>query len=1131
LHRKAYSLLVAALAATTLTAATSDPLIDAMQAELDRTMQTMGAATPPAYFVSYAVTENASTTLRASFGKLVREESDTRRMLDVDLRVGSHHLDNTHQIRGVAFEMGRGTRGVVLPVGNDAKVLQTMIWRATDKAYRSAAERYDKVVTNLQVKVKDEDTSDDMSHEQALQRLEDQPAFSFDVAQWRENVKRISAIFSEHPELYEGNASVWTKFITKRFVTSEGTVVRTYEPIVQLMVTCMTKADDGMTLPLYRSYAAFSADKLPSVDEVISDAREMIREVLRLRKAPLMETFTGPAILSGRASGVFFHEIFGHRVEGHRQKDVNSSQTFKAFLNKKVLPDFMSVVFDPHLRTMQGRDLVGAYEVDDEGVASQRVVAVENGVFKSFLMGRSPIENFAASNGHGRRQAGYKCVARQSNLMVQASQTVSVERLHEMLREECKKQGKEYGLLFDDIEGGFTFTGRTIPNAFNVLPLVVYKVYADGRPDEMVRGVDLIGTPLTTFNNITAAANDVGIFNGVCGAESGGVPVSASSPSLLVSTIEVQKKQKSQAKPPLLPEPETANVKGASARDRSPLLRAMDDEIRRAMMELHIGDLARPYHIEARLSMQHRINGHAVLGIMEDIDSAAVNTLSVRVRVGGPAFDNTNFFDVSLGFFGSADDEESFSNRIVPLELDYNTLRRELWLALDACFKQSEEIYAKKLAIVKNRTRSDTTWDFSLMPGARVVDTSLARVTYTPAQVATLLEHVSAEFRNAPGIQASRLSMEFNPEEVLYANSEGRTAHKIEVMTGFEIYATTQAPDGMPVSDVYAAYANSPAKLPTEDSLRSAARAVIANIQRQSGAEKMEAYSGPVLFTGQAAAEIVAQQFAPNLVAQRTLLSEGGFSMGGSSTMAFQNKIGARVLPEFLSLKAIPSAEMMIGTPVAGHYTIDDEGMPALDVVVVQNGYLRSLLSSRVPTRRVKSSNGHFRNGGAMYSALHLFTESEPYMLDSQAMKDRMLKLIRDRELDYGIIISSVADRNLQSTGIGPFVAGDMPFSGGQGVASLLQVEKLYPDGHTVPVRGVEAAGFAAATFKDVLAVSQSSTVHNLLAPVVIPPYMTGGPGYSIATIITPDLLFEDVEIRPLDADLPKLPMLTSPMN
>ncbi|MFM8473216.1 MAG: metallopeptidase TldD-related protein, partial [Candidatus Kapaibacterium sp.] len=172
-----------------------------------------------------------------------------------------------------------------------------------------------------------------------------------------------------------------------------------------------------------------------------------------------------------------------------------------------------------------------------------------------------PIEGFASSNGHGRRQAGYRVVSRQSNLMVEAHERIGADSLVRALRTECKKQTKEYGLLFEDISGGFTFTGRTVPNAFNVQPLVVYKIYADGRPDELVRGVDLIGTPLATFNNIIAAADDCGIFNGVCGAESGGVPVSASSPSLLVSTIEVQKKSKSQAKPPILSAPEFPSAK------------------------------------------------------------------------------------------------------------------------------------------------------------------------------------------------------------------------------------------------------------------------------------------------------------------------------------------------------------------------------------------------------------------------------------------------------------------------------------------------------------------------------------------------------------------------------------------
>lgn len=243
-------------------------------------------------------------------------------------------------------------------------------------------------------------------------------------------------------------------------------------------------------------------------------------------------------------------------------KDPASSQTLKPFVGKQLLPEFLDVVFDPQVERYAGVELAGSYRYDDEGVPAQRVISVERGVFKNFLMCRTPIEGFPQSNGHGRKQAGRDVVSRQSNLIVVAHRSVPFDSLKEQLRAECRKQGLPFGLYFDDIAGGFTFTTRTIPNAFTVQPLVVYKVFADGSPDQLVRGVDFIGTPLTTFANIVAASREVGVFNGICGAESGNVPVSASSPALLVSRIEVQKKAKSQSKPPLLPPP-TSTTTGA----------------------------------------------------------------------------------------------------------------------------------------------------------------------------------------------------------------------------------------------------------------------------------------------------------------------------------------------------------------------------------------------------------------------------------------------------------------------------------------------------------------------------------------------------------------------------------------
>ncbi len=250
----------------------------------------------------------------------------------------------------------------------------------------------------------------------------------------------------------------------------------------------------------------------------------MIADLQALRHAPVVAPYAGPAILSGRASGVLFHEIFGHRIEGHRQKREEEGQTFKRKIGERVLPETFSVFFDPTTKSIAGRDLVGAYKHDNQGVKARRVAVVENGIFRRFLMSRSPIENFPISNGHGRKQPGYAPVARQSNLIVETSEPLSRDRLKEMLIDQCRNEGKEFGLYFEDIQGGFTITGRFFPNAFNVFPIMVYRIYTDGR-EELVRGVDLIGTPLTAFSRIAAADDRIGVFNGNCGAESGWVPV------------------------------------------------------------------------------------------------------------------------------------------------------------------------------------------------------------------------------------------------------------------------------------------------------------------------------------------------------------------------------------------------------------------------------------------------------------------------------------------------------------------------------------------------------------------------------------------------------------------------------
>ncbi len=532
------------------------PVLSSLKAELDRSLQTLKSQSLPPYFLSYEVTDDQTVQMTASFGEITSSVASHNRQLDIDLRVGDRHLDNTHRVGAGFPEFNFFDRFgfIQVPLEDNPEALRSIIWYNTDKKYKAAVEQYTKIKTAVQVAVAPEDKSDDFAVEPAANYLQAPLHLSLDPKVWEEKIRQYTAPFAQYGNLYEAQASFSADIETRWYVNSDGSVIQVSQPMYRLMISAISKADDGMELPRYQSYSAFSVENLPGDSAVLKDVAGMIHDLQALRNAPIVDPYTGPAILSGRASGVFYHEIFGHRVEGHRQKSEEEGQTFKKKVGQPVLPPNFSVYSDPTLRRLGNSDLVGAYAFDNEGVKARRVVVVDHGILKNFLMSRSPIEGFPESNGHGRRQQGFAAVARQSNLIVEVSNPVSHDELKKMLIDEIKKQNKPFGLFFDDVEGGFTLTGRTIPNAFNVLPIMVYRVFPDGR-EELVRGVDLIGTPLTTFSKMVTGDDQVTTFNGVCGAESGWVPVSASSPAVLVSQIEVQKKQKSQERTPLLPPP------------------------------------------------------------------------------------------------------------------------------------------------------------------------------------------------------------------------------------------------------------------------------------------------------------------------------------------------------------------------------------------------------------------------------------------------------------------------------------------------------------------------------------------------------------------------------------------------
>jgi TldD protein len=537
---------------------TPSPILTALEQELTRSFNVLKRQPTPPYFIAYEATEKNTVNISTSFGALYESKSYSSRQLDIDMRVGDYALDNTRGMPGDRYGSTYRT-GIFLPIDENGDAVKAIAWYNTDKLYKDAVERLIKIKTSSRVRVEREDTSADFSREKPDTLAEPIRTTKVDRALWEAKLRSFSAPFARCPALYGGDASLTVEGQTRWFVNTEGARIQTSDAACRLMITAYTKADDGMEMPLYESFFAPSPDSFPSDDTILARVNTMVRNFQALRGAPVVEPYSGPALVMGRASGVFFHEILGHRLEGHRQKEENEGQTFKKKINEKILPEFLSVTSDPTIRYFRKTPLAGSYTCDNQGVKSRRVSLIENGILRRFLMSRSPIDGFSQSNGHGRRQPGLAPVSRQSNLVVTAAHPVSTDSLKRMIIALCLQEKKPYGLIFSDISGGYTLTSRSVPNAFTVVPLLVYKLYPDGR-QELVRGVDIIGTPLASLARIVAADSSYEVFNGTCGAESGNIPVSAVAPGIVISQLEVQKKDKSRDKAPILPPPSEVEV-------------------------------------------------------------------------------------------------------------------------------------------------------------------------------------------------------------------------------------------------------------------------------------------------------------------------------------------------------------------------------------------------------------------------------------------------------------------------------------------------------------------------------------------------------------------------------------------
>lgn len=534
---------------------TSDRVLGAMTEELERseTDLVLDDHLRP-YFLSYTVKEDDYRAVTGKMGAVYTRESATRRQARAEVRVGDYAFDSSEDDEGDWL----GTSGYqvdsVVPSEGDPSALRHALWLLTDQAYKQALSSHLKVKGATVFRASKRERPS-FSPAPAITLVEDPPRLDFDPLRWAEEVRSLGRLLSTEPRIEDHVVHIDASHVTRWYVNTEGTRMRTHRTLYSVSVTGWARASDGALVS--HSYETYwpTEGELPSNEALLLATSTMMGELIALADAPVLEPYTGPAIITSKAAGVFFHEVLGHRLEGHRQDREDEGQTFADHLGRAILPTFLTVVDDPTRESLGDLPLNGAYAYDDEGVAARRVKLVESGVLRGFLMGRRPVKGFKASNGHGRAQGIQRPVARMGNLIVESSERVSDEELKRMLLAEVRRQERPFGIIVRDLWGGSTNTSTYGYQAFKGEARLVVKVDAKTGAETLVRGVDVVGTPLASLGQIMAVGSSLEVFNGYCGAESGMVPVSSVAPPVLIRSLELQRNTSERSRAPILTSP------------------------------------------------------------------------------------------------------------------------------------------------------------------------------------------------------------------------------------------------------------------------------------------------------------------------------------------------------------------------------------------------------------------------------------------------------------------------------------------------------------------------------------------------------------------------------------------------
>lgn len=570
----------------------------------------------------------------------------------------------------------------------------------------------------------------------------------------------------------------------------------------------------------------------------------------------------------------------------------------------------------------------------------------------------------------------------------------------------------------------------------------------------------------------------------------------------------------------------------ARAQDDLPL-RAMKDELSRSITQLQLQKMDKPYFLAYRMDEINQTTVSAMLGSLTLEQPSRVRLLGVEVRVGDYALDNSNYVSMrSLGAGGAG----MFAIAQAPLDDNYQQIRRDFWLATDTQYKKALEDLSAKRAALAMRQHMDDVPDFSRETSTRETEPPLESQPGSLDELKALARDLSAVFANTPEIYNSSVDLQYRNYYTRYVNSEGSTFTRAQPLFKLQINAQTPAADNLPLSDSLEFFGRTMADLPAKDDLLSRTRALAERILKLRSASSFEHYNGPVLFEGDAAGEVFSQQFATGLMAVRPPLSDDprfelffNQMMSQLGGVSFVDKIGGRVLPEFLSVSDNPRLSDYQGTRLLGAGKIDDDAVETRETKLIEHGILKTLLATRVPVRAVAHSTGSRRGWGPAPSNLFVTAEKS---LDRDELRKELLRRAKQRDLDYAIVVRRVGGGASASF---MKMAVRMAEQGGQGEGSLAEVYKLYPDGHEELVHGVEIADMSPATFKDIVAVGDTPMVFTdefiPRAGALFSLGLSASSDVPVVSCVVPSLLFDDVSLVKSQGPYPNPPISPSPIG